>query len=55
MKKDNPDISYEETQEYHNFNCVYEDSESPTNRVPFENDYEKRKWNSNGFDQSGMK
>lgn len=52
--KDNPDISYEESIEYHG-SCIYEDSESPTNRVPFENEYEKRRWNSKGYDQSGMR
>lgn len=27
----------------------------PYHNPPAQNDYEKNKWNSNGFDQSGMK
>jgi len=34
---------------------VFEESEVPTDRVPFQNKYEEDKWNSNGFDQSGFK
>ncbi len=34
---------------------VFEDSESPCYYPPEQNAFEKAKWNSNGFDQSGMK
>lgn len=34
---------------------VYEDSEAVTDRVPAQNEYEKNKWNSNGYNQSGTK
>jgi len=34
---------------------VYEQSEEPRYDPPAENAYEKAKWNSNGYDQSGMK
>lgn len=34
---------------------VYEQSEVPCHYPPAQNEYERSKWNSNGFDQSGMK
>lgn len=34
---------------------VYEDSEVPYYNPPYQNEFEKAKWNSKGFDQSGMK
>lgn len=34
---------------------VYEDSESPTLREKGENSFEKSKWNSDGYNQSGFK
>lgn len=34
---------------------VHEDSEVPCFNPPAQNEFEKEKWNSNGFDQSGMK
>ena len=34
---------------------VYEESEVAYHDEPAENAFEKAKWNSNGFDQSGMK
>lgn len=34
---------------------VFEDSEVPTHVVPSQNEFEKAKWNSKGYDQSGMK
>ena len=33
----------------------YEDSEIPCHNPPAQNEFEKSQWNSNGFDQSGMK
>lgn len=49
--KEDKDISYEGM----TTGKVWEQSEVPTDQVPMQNDYEKSKWNSNGFDQSGMK
>ena len=34
---------------------VHEDSEEETHNPPAQNEFEKAKWNSNGYDQSGMK
>ena len=34
---------------------VHENSEVPYHDEPEQNEYEKKKWNSNGYDQSGMK
>ena len=31
------------------------DVNSPCHNPPAQNDFEKAKWNSNGYDQSGMK
>ena len=46
------DFSYEEMSKGAK---VFEDSEEPTDRVPFENDFERNRSGSNGLDQSGMK
>ena len=34
---------------------VHEDAEEAIWNEPAQNEYEKKKWNSNGYDQSGMK
>jgi hypothetical protein len=34
---------------------VYEDSECPYHDEPAQNAFEKAKWNSDGYDQSGMR
>ena len=50
MENKKPANSYEEMTK----GKVYEDSEVPTDRVPFQNEFEKSMSNSNGRDQSGM-
>lgn len=49
------DKDYKSVQEQSEKYGVYEDSESVTDRVPAQNEYEKSKWNSNGYNQSGTK
>ena len=54
MKKNGYDVDeccYAEMTKYK----VYEQSESPLYDEPYRNGYENAKWNSNGYDQSGMK
>ena len=34
---------------------IYEQTEVGKYNPPMENDFEKSKWNSNGYDQSGMR
>lgn len=34
---------------------VWEDSEADVHQEPAQNAFEKAKWNSNGYDQSGMR
>jgi len=33
---------------------AYEESEIPYHNPPAQNEWEKSRWNSNGYDQSGM-
>jgi len=53
MDKNRKDSSYETMVEGER--KIYEQSEVGYYKPPEQNAFEKAKWNSNGFDQSGMK
>lgn len=52
-KNDNRDASYEDIVK--GKPEIYEQSEVAAYNPPAQNDYEKAKWNSNGYDQMGVK